>query len=158
MAQANARKESGVMKTTGGRSHPTVAFISDSASDAIGEKTGVGRYVHALRTGIGKAGFDVVGSTPTLPSVLSPAHRILRLLRRYNYPLWSSYPDADIYHLTTQELGSLLILRRPKGPVVVTVHDIFRTCSVTTQSFSPSSRAIVCTCMWRWQVCGEPTA
>ncbi len=125
MAQANARKESGVMKTTGGRSHPTVAFISDSASDAIGEKTGVGRYVHALRTGIGKAGFDVVGSTPTLPSVLSPAHRILRLLRRYNYPLWSSYPDADIYHLTTQELGSLLILRRPKGPVVVTVHDIF---------------------------------
>src|SRR5919109_4880226 len=125
MVRTRSRQASEVVNTAKGRSRPTVAVIADSAFDENGEKVGVGRYVAALRTGIGQAGFDVVGSTPALPSLPSLAYRVLRLLRRYNYPLWSSYPKADIYHLTTQELASLLVLRRPKGPVVVTVHDIF---------------------------------
>jgi glycosyltransferase involved in cell wall biosynthesis len=125
MVPAQSRQASEVVNTAKERSRPTVAVIADSASDENGEKVGVGRYVRALRTGIGQAGFDIVGSTPALPSLPSLAYRILRFLRRYNYPIWSSYPKADIYHLTTQELGSLLVLHRPKGPVVVTVHDIF---------------------------------
>jgi len=42
-----------------------------------------------------------------------------------NYPLWCRYPDADIYHLGQQALASLLLIRRPRGKVIVTVHDIF---------------------------------
>ena len=36
-----------------------------------------------------------------------------------NYPLWCGYPRADIYHLGQQALTSLLLVRRPKGKVVV---------------------------------------
>ncbi|MFN8500896.1 glycosyltransferase family 4 protein [Kouleothrix sp.] len=37
---------------------------------------------------------------------------------------WARYPRADVYHLTSQNLASLLLFRRPAGKVVVTVHDI----------------------------------
>ena len=41
------------------------------------------------------------------------------------YPLPAHYPSADIYHLSSQNLASLLRWRRLPGRVVVTVHDIF---------------------------------
>jgi glycosyltransferase involved in cell wall biosynthesis len=114
-------------------SRPRVALFSDAVSDASGEKTGIGRYVHTLHAGLGEAGFEAGRFTPTLPLVRVASRRLLRLLGRDVrsvrthdiYPLWSGYPDADIYHLTSQTLASLLLLHRPKGRVVVTVHDIF---------------------------------
>ena len=68
---------------------------------------------------------------PTLPPLPNFSYRALSLIGRdlraflTNYPLWSRYPEADTYHLTSQTLASLLLLRRPAGKVVVTVHDIF---------------------------------
>ena len=41
-----------------------------------------------------------------------------------NYPIWARYPQADIYHVTSQNLATLMLLRRPPGVTVVTVHDI----------------------------------
>jgi glycosyltransferase involved in cell wall biosynthesis len=66
-----------------------------------------------------------------MPQLPDAAYQLLALLGRdlraflTNYPLWCWYPDADIYHLAQQALASLLLIRRPKGKVVVTVHDIF---------------------------------
>jgi hypothetical protein len=40
------------------------------------------------------------------------------------YPIWARYPQAELYHLTSQNLATLLLLRSPPGPTVVTVHDI----------------------------------
>lgn len=93
--------------------------------------TGIGRYVLMLDRGLREAGVDAVQAAPILPRLPKASYRALRLVGRdldaflRNYPLWSAYPDADVYHLTGQTLASLLIFRRPKGGVVVTVHDIF---------------------------------
>jgi glycosyltransferase involved in cell wall biosynthesis len=84
-----------------------------------------------LLAGLCEAGVDAVRVAPTLPSLPNVIYRLFHWLGRdlhaflTNYPLWSRYPKADIYHLTSQTLASLLLLRRPKGRVIVTVHDIF---------------------------------
>jgi glycosyltransferase involved in cell wall biosynthesis len=41
-----------------------------------------------------------------------------------NYPLWAKYPEADVIHLTSQNLASMLMIRKPRRPTIVTVHDI----------------------------------
>jgi glycosyltransferase involved in cell wall biosynthesis len=41
-----------------------------------------------------------------------------------HYPVTLNWPEADVYHLTTQTYASALAFRPPPGPVVVTVHDI----------------------------------
>lgn len=38
--------------------------------------------------------------------------------------VWASYPTADIYHITSQNLATLMLFRRPPGKTVITVHDI----------------------------------
>jgi glycosyltransferase involved in cell wall biosynthesis len=84
-----------------------------------------------LAAGLRDAGIDVVRAEPTIPALPNLSYRALGLIGRdlgaflTNYPLWSRYPKADIYHLTTQTLAPLLLLCRPKGRVVVTVHDLF---------------------------------
>jgi hypothetical protein len=70
----------------------------------------------------------VVHPTIPLPGVL------VRLVRRLlgwdlatffnNYPLWARYPRADVYHLTSQNLATLMLFRPPPGPAVITVHDV----------------------------------
>ena len=93
--------------------------------------TGIGRYVQMLDHGLREAGVEAMMAAPTLPRFPDASYRALRLVGRdldaflRNYPLWSAYPDAEVYHLTGQTLASLLLLRRPKGGVVVTVHDLF---------------------------------
>jgi glycosyltransferase involved in cell wall biosynthesis len=92
--------------------------------------SGVGRYAGELAEALRRAGLEVLVTHPVVPL---PGW-LLRLARRFlgldlaaffnNYPLWARYPQADIYHLTSQNLASLLWLRRPPGPVVVTVHDL----------------------------------
>ena len=93
--------------------------------------TGIGRYVDMLDAGLQQAGVQTIRVAPTLPVLPDFTYRFLqwfgRDLRAFftNYPLWSTYPEADIYHVTQQTLASLLLFRRPSGKVVVTVHDIF---------------------------------
>jgi hypothetical protein len=41
-----------------------------------------------------------------------------------NYPIWITYPPADIYHYSSQNLATLLLFHPPLGKMVVTVHDI----------------------------------
>jgi glycosyltransferase involved in cell wall biosynthesis len=115
------------METHSALWHGRVALIAEPS----GPNTGIGRYVQMLHTGVREAGVDAVRVAPTLPPLPSISYRLLRLLGRdlqaflRNYPLWSTYPKADIYHLTSQALALLLLFRRPKGKVVVTIHDIF---------------------------------
>ncbi|HNP71449.1 MAG TPA: glycosyltransferase family 1 protein, partial [Kouleothrix sp.] len=67
---------------------------------------------------------------PVLPPLPGIGYRLLGRLgldaRAFfgTYPVWARYPRADVYHLTSQNLASLLLFRRPAGKVVVTVHDI----------------------------------
>jgi glycosyltransferase involved in cell wall biosynthesis len=84
-----------------------------------------------LHGGLREAELDAVQVTPWMPQLPEPVYRGMTLLGRdlraflTNYPLLCRYPRADIYHLGQQALTSLLLVRRPKGKVVVTVHDIF---------------------------------
>lgn len=92
--------------------------------------SGVGRYAQELEGALRAAGHQVSVVHPHVPL---PGW-LLGALRRWpgwdlqaflmTYPLWVRYPPADIYHFTSQNLASLLFLRRPRGKVVVTVHDI----------------------------------
>jgi glycosyltransferase involved in cell wall biosynthesis len=99
--------------------------------DWNGPYTGIGRYWRMLQEGLERAGISVTQTTPFLPEFPDAVHRGMRWLGRdlqaflTNYPLWCPYPDADVYHLGQQSLASLLLARRPRGKVVVTVHDIF---------------------------------
>lgn len=100
-------------------------------ADPWNGRTGIGRYVERLQTGLHEAGVDVVRATPVPPRLPGFVYRGFRLIGRdlraflTNYPLWSAYPRADTYHLISQTLASLLLVGRPKGRTVVTVHDIF---------------------------------
>lgn len=107
--------------------HRRVALICDSS----GPYTGIGRFSRMLHTGLHAAGLEVVEAMPTLPPLPAASYQLMKLLGRdlraflTNYPTWCSYPAADIYHLTHQALAPLLLIRRPSGKVVITVHDIF---------------------------------
>jgi glycosyltransferase involved in cell wall biosynthesis len=95
-----------------------------------GTHTGVGRYVSMLHSGLRAAGVDAVRVAPIAPPLPNAGYAVLRRsgvdLRTFllNYPIWARYPRADVYHLTSQNLASLLLFRRPAGKVIVTVHDI----------------------------------
>lgn len=92
--------------------------------------TGVGRYTSQLQAALQAQGHEVLVVHPVvpLPGVLVRAVR--RLLGwdvqafLTHYPLWARYPGADIYHFTSQSLATLLLLCRPPGRTVVTVHDL----------------------------------
>lgn len=92
--------------------------------------TGVGRYVQMLVRELqiaGQAARQVSPSLPPLPPALYDGLLRARLdLRAFllNYPIWASYPPAGTLHITSQNLASLLWVRRPAGRTVVTVHDI----------------------------------
>lgn len=91
--------------------------------------TGVGRYTIELERHLRAEGHQVTVIHPLVPL---PAW-LVRLIRRFgwdlnaffnNYPIWASYPPADIYHITSQNLATLMLIRRPPGKTVITVHDI----------------------------------
>jgi glycosyltransferase involved in cell wall biosynthesis len=94
------------------------------------EPTGVGRYTGYLRALLAALGHDLLVVHPTvpLPGIFLQAMRTLlgwdmeAFLN--NHPIWARYPQADLYHVTSQNLATLLLLRRLPGPTVVTVHDI----------------------------------
>ena len=94
------------------------------------ENTGVGRYTAQLRAALEAQGHEVIVVHPTVPLPRALVQAVQRLLGWdlaaffANYPVWANYPRADIYHITSQNLATLLLLRRPTGKTVVTVHDI----------------------------------
>lgn len=96
--------------------------------------TGLARYAYGLYTTFqasGQAVRLVAPASPPLP------WQVLALLKAkgvdlhtffQNYPLWlgAAGPSApEVLHLTSQNLASLLCLRRPVVPTVVTVHDLY---------------------------------
>jgi glycosyltransferase involved in cell wall biosynthesis len=95
-----------------------------------GAHTGVGRYVQMLHQGLSAQGAVVERIAPTVPPLPNIAYNAIRKLgpdlRSFflNYPLAAKYPTADVYHLTSQNLASLVLFRRPPGRLIVTVHDI----------------------------------
>ena len=107
-------------------SSPRVALIAKPG----GAHTGVGRYVQMLHGALSADGAQVERIAPTVPSLPGAAYTAIRRLgpdlRTFflNYPVAAKYPSADVYHLTSQNLASLLLFRRPPGRVIVTVHDI----------------------------------
>lgn len=112
-----------------GYAHPQgngVALIAKPG----GARTGVGRYVAMLEQGLRDAEIAVQRIAPSVPPLPAACYRATQRLgldiRTFllNFPIWASYPRADVYHLTSQNLASLLLFRRPPGAVVVTVHDI----------------------------------
>ena len=94
------------------------------------EDTGVGRYTAHLGTALEALGHEVLVVHPTVPLPGMLVRAVRRLLGWdmdaffNNYPIWARYPPANVYHVTSQNLATLLLLRRPPGPTVVTVHDI----------------------------------
>lgn len=94
------------------------------------ELTGIGRYSTQLRAALESLGHEVVMVYPTIPLPGAIVRAVRRLLgwdlqAFFNsYPLWARYPQADIYHLTSQNLATLMVLHRPPGHTVITVHDI----------------------------------
>lgn len=97
------------------------------------ENTGIGRYAAELENGLLKAGCEVVRVHPKVPLPLWLIRYIKKVLHWdlveffNNYPVWASYPKADIYHFTSQNLATLVKLHPPHGAIIVTVHDIFPT-------------------------------
>ena len=94
------------------------------------EDTGIGRYTAQLQKTFEEMGHEVLVVHPTIPL---PAG-LLRIVKQFlgwdlkaffaNYPVWIRYPQADIYHLVGQNLAIIMILKKPPGKTVVTVHDI----------------------------------
>lgn len=103
-----------------------VALIAKRGSAS----TGIGRYAAELERALRSLGHQVAVVNPVVPV---PGW-LVRLLRRWlgidveaflnNYPLWVRYPKADIYHITSQSLATIMLFRRPPGKTVVTVHDV----------------------------------
>ncbi len=92
--------------------------------------SGIGRYTAQLQAALAAQGHEVVVVHPAAPASAVVARVARRLLgwdvaAFFNhYPIWARYPQADVYHVASQNLATLLMLRRPPGKVVVTVHDL----------------------------------
>lgn len=92
--------------------------------------TGVGRYVVELERELQALGHGVTVLYPVVPLpqwlVQAIRHWLGWDLEAFfqNYPVYIRYVPADIYHITSQNLATLLLIRRPPGKTVVTVHDL----------------------------------
>lgn len=93
--------------------------------------TGVGRYVAELANGLHALGHQVIIVHPVNPLPAWLTRLVYSLLKWdldaffSNYPVWANYPQADIFHITSQNLATLMFFRRPPGKTVITIHDIF---------------------------------
>jgi len=91
--------------------------------------SGVGRYTAELEQSLISAGLELVEVFPTVPIPIG----IIKLISQLfcwdlysffiTYPIWINYPEADIYHLTSQNLATLMIFHKPPGRTLLTVHD-----------------------------------
>lgn len=97
---------------------------------ASDKNTGVGRYSFELANSLVALGHRVSTIHPVFPL---PNFWVNRIRKRFGldlkaffetYPVWANYPQADVYHLASQNLATLMIFHPPPGETVVTVHDI----------------------------------
>jgi glycosyltransferase involved in cell wall biosynthesis len=92
--------------------------------------TGTSRYAEWLRRELGSVGVSVdVAAPDPFPPWERPSRALAAAgldLRAFfaSYPFRAPLGGADLIHLTTQTLGTLLVWRRPRAPAVVTVLDI----------------------------------
>lgn len=92
--------------------------------------SGVNRYARELEGSLSSQGYEVVHVHPVVPlpqCLLGFIHRLLGWdLEEFfnNYPIWIQYPDADVYHLTSQNLATIIHFRKPPGHTLITVHDL----------------------------------
>jgi hypothetical protein len=96
-----------------------------------GQQTGIGRYADELERQLRGMGHRVRVVYPIVPLPKWLIERVKHLMGwdleafLNNYPVMARYPKgADIYHITSQNLATLMIFCPPPGKVVVTVHDI----------------------------------
>lgn len=92
--------------------------------------SGVGRYARELDASLSSLGHEVVQVFPVVPL----PQWLLRFIHRLsgwdleeffnNYPIWIQYPEADVYHLTSQNLATIIHFRKPPGHTLITVHDL----------------------------------
>lgn len=93
------------------------------------QMTGLLRYALSLRDGLLAEGVEVSLLHPSPPPIPGPIARGARRLGLDPLAFFGSYPThvrlngADVYHLASQNLATLLLFQRIE-PVVVTVHDI----------------------------------
>ncbi|NJN65394.1 MAG: glycosyltransferase family 4 protein, partial [Chloroflexaceae bacterium] len=97
--------------------------------------TGLARYAYGLYATFQASGQAVRLVAPALPPL---PRQVLALLKAggidlptffQNYPLWlrTECPtQTEVLHLTSQNLASLLALRRSVVPTVVTIHDLYQ--------------------------------
>jgi len=92
--------------------------------------SGTSRYTEAIQRGLLEAGVDVHLTFPAPPPLPSP---MIEALNRFGVdlttflagcPLRAHLDSADIYHIPTQTMATLLCFQRFPRPVVVTVLDI----------------------------------
>lgn len=90
--------------------------------------TGTSRYTQNVFRGLKAAGVDAVLTSPEpIPGWLRRGSARFGLDARAffaSYPLRVRLQQADIYHITTQTMATLLLFQRFNRPVVVTVLDI----------------------------------
>lgn len=100
-----------------------VQIISKTGSTV----TGTSRYTDQLLHGLLQAGTDAFCSAPHIPEWIKRASKRVRIdaTTFFNsYPIRVQSAQADIVHITTQTMATLLHLQRFTAPVVVTVLDI----------------------------------
>jgi glycosyltransferase involved in cell wall biosynthesis len=92
--------------------------------------TGTSRYAASLSEGMATLGVSAVpmqtGLAPGVARLSSVLRPLVGDVSRFlaTYPVRLERGDVDLYHLTAQNLATLLVLQPFDAPVVVTVHDI----------------------------------
>jgi glycosyltransferase involved in cell wall biosynthesis len=92
--------------------------------------TGVGRYTHEIAKTLQSLGHGVSLTHPMapVPSALARAGRRITGLDATaffnNYPVRAQAAPADVVHVSSQNLATVMLTRRSTVPTVVTVHDI----------------------------------
>jgi hypothetical protein len=92
--------------------------------------SGVSCYTRNLEYNLSSLGYEVVQAHPVVPL----PRWLLKLIHNLsgwdletffnNYPIWIQYPDADIFHLISQNMATIILFRKPPGQTLITVHDL----------------------------------
>jgi hypothetical protein len=92
--------------------------------------SGVGRYTAELEQSLISEGLNLVEVYPTVPI----PNWIIKMISHLfgwdlysffiTYPIWITYPRADLYHLASQNLATLMVFHKPPGKTLLTVHDL----------------------------------
>jgi len=92
--------------------------------------SGVSCYTRNLEHNLSSLGYKVVLVHPEVPL----PRWLLKLIHNLsgwdletfftNYPIWIQYPEADVFHLISQNMATITLFRKPPGQTLITVHDL----------------------------------